>query len=117
MDGQVAKLTGLIALGRNDLALAEEAFRTAVRHNDKDSDARFYLGTALAAAKKWKDSAESCAVAEGGYLGDQRALRQRHVVSVARGRRKGTETGEETCLRLTVAGFRAACRWRVRSLP
>jgi predicted Zn-dependent protease len=77
MDGQVAKLTGLIALGRNDLARAEEEFQTAIRYNDTDSDARFYLGTALATAKKWKDSAESFAVAEGSYTRDQGALRDR----------------------------------------
>ncbi len=75
MDGAVAKLTGLIALGRGELARAEEEFRVAIRYSDKDSDAWFYLGSVLSTLKRWKESAESFAAAEPLYANDADALR------------------------------------------
>jgi tetratricopeptide (TPR) repeat protein len=77
MDGQVAKLTGLIALGRGEVPRAEEEFRTAVRYNDKDGDAWFYLASVLSTRKQWKESADSFATSEPLYVRDEAALRAR----------------------------------------
>ncbi len=74
-DGPVAKLTGLVALGRNELTRAEAEFRTAIRYNEKDSDARFYLASVLSTLKRWTESAECFAAAEPLYVKDAELLR------------------------------------------
>ncbi len=77
MDGQVAKLTGLVAFGRGDAARAEAEFRTAVQYDDKDGDASYYLGTVLSARRAWQEAAAAFAAAEPCYRNDEAGLRRR----------------------------------------
>ncbi len=74
-DGAVAKLTGQIALARNEPARAEEEFRIAIKYNDKDSDAWFYLGSVVSTFKRWKEAAGCFESAEPLYAKDESRLR------------------------------------------
>jgi tetratricopeptide (TPR) repeat protein len=108
MDGAVAKLTGLIALGRGEPVRAHEEFRIAIRYNDKDSDAWFYLASVLSTLKRWTESAEAFAAAEPLYAKDEEALREK-IKEIA-----ASKLGDARKARLTTAKERQVAATRLQ---
>jgi len=81
MDAQVDKLTGQIALARNEADRAEREFRTALQHmvdkGDRDCDVWYFLGSVLVMRKAWPEAAPHFVSALPCYVDTERAARQR----------------------------------------
>jgi len=81
MDPNVDKLTGLVALARNEVERAEREFRAALQHFEgrqaRDCDTGYYLASALVTQKKWTEGAERFTASVPCYVQDEAEARKR----------------------------------------
>jgi len=81
MDPLVDKLSGRVALARNEIERAEREFRAAVEHfagrQTRDCDTGYYLASVLVMQRKWPEGAQRFGEALPCYVGDEQAARRK----------------------------------------
>jgi tetratricopeptide (TPR) repeat protein len=81
MDPLVDKLSGRVALARNEIERAEREFRTAVEHfagrQTRDCDTNYYLASVLVMQKKWPEGAQWFSQVVPCYVEDEQAARRK----------------------------------------
>jgi tetratricopeptide (TPR) repeat protein len=81
MDPLVDKLSGRVALARNEIERAEREFRTAVEHftgrQTRDCDTNYYLASVLVMQRKWPEGAQWFSQALPCYVEDEQAARRK----------------------------------------
>jgi tetratricopeptide (TPR) repeat protein len=101
MDPFVDKLTGLVALARQDVPRAEREFRLAVAHFEgrkaRDCDSGYYLASTLVMQKAWPEAATIFEKAEPCYALDEDALKKK-IVEI-----QASELPDERKVRLVAA--------------
>jgi tetratricopeptide (TPR) repeat protein len=81
MDPLVDKLSGRVALARNEIERAEREFRAAVEHfagrQTRDCDTGYYLASVLVMQRKWPEGAQRFSQALPCYVEDEQAARRK----------------------------------------
>jgi hypothetical protein len=112
MDPFVDKLTGLVALARQDVPRAEREFRLAVAHFEgrkaRDCDSGYYLASTLVMQKEWPEAATIFEKAEPCYALDEDALKKR-IVEI-----QASELPDERKVRLVAAKERDIAALRLQ---